>query len=230
MIDPDKPDDTTPPVPEASVTPSAAAEADAAAPAAAEPEIGVPQLKAIIDVLQSEIEDLKNQNLRARADMENLRKRLEKEKEDGAKYAIGKFAADVVNVADNFERAAAAVPPGAAEADVALKSLLDGVTMTEREFIKTLERHGVKRIDPEGEIFNPHRHQAVMETAVEGVANGTIVKVFQPGYLIDDRVLRPAMVVVAKGSKPAAVTPASEPPAAPGGGDPESPDGSAAGT
>ncbi len=180
-------------------------------------EIGVPQLKAIIETLQVDLETLKNQNLRLMADMDNLRKRMEREKEETAKYAIGKFAADVVNVADNFERATNAVPEGAANEDGPLKSLVEGVTMTEREFQNVLERHGVNRLDPGGEAFNPHRHQAVMEVQNTDVAPGTIVQVFQPGYMIADRVLRPAMVVVAKGgvkpgSKPVD-PPAAEPPA-----------------
>ena len=172
---------------------------------AGEPEIGTAQLKAIIQALQTELDSLKNQSLRLLADMDNLRKRMEREKEETAKYAIGKFAADVVNVADNFERATNAVPEGAADEDGPFKSLVEGVTMTEREFQNVLERHGVHRLDPGGEAFNPHKHQAVMEVQNPDVAPGTIVQVFQPGYMIDDRVLRPAMVVVAKGGvKPGA--------------------------
>ena len=183
----------------------------------ADPEIGTAQFKAIIEALQSDLDALKNQNLRLLADMDNLRKRMEREKEETAKYAIGKFAADVVNVADNFERATNAVPEGAADEDGPLKSLVEGVTMTEREFMNVLERHGVHRLDPGGEAFNPHKHQAVMEVQNPDVASGTIVQVFQPGYMIDDRVLRPAMVVVAKGgakpgAKPQEAAP-GEPPA-----------------
>ncbi len=172
---------------------------DARTQAGGEAEIGPAQLKAIIQVLQAELDAAKNQGLRLLADMDNLRKRMEREKEETAKYAIGKFAADVVNVADNFERATNAVPEGAADADGAFKSLVDGVTMTEREFQNVLERHGVHRLDPGGEAFNPHKHQAVMEMQNPDVVPGTIVQVFQPGYMIGDRVLRPAMVVVAKG-------------------------------
>ena len=96
----------------------------------------------------------------------------------------------------------------------ALKTLLDGVTMTESEFIKVLERHGVKRIDPRGQLFNPHQHQAMMERDDPSVPSGTIVQVFQPGYAIDDRVIRPAMVVVAKGGAKASKPANGEPPAA----------------
>ncbi len=178
------------------------------APEAAEPEfeieVGPEQLREIIGVLQAEIDAQKTQILRLAADMDNLRKRTVREKEEAAKYAITKFARDIVGVADNFERAVAAVPQGAAELDPALDSLVEGVSMTERELVNVLERHGVKRINPHGEQFNPHRHQAMMEQQNLDVAPGTILQVYQPGYLIDDRVLRPAMVVVAKGgAKPA---------------------------
>ena len=128
-----------------------------------------------------------------------MRKRVEREKEDTARYAITKFARDVVNVADNFERAVTSVPAEAKADNPALVSLIDGVTLTEREFLNVLERHGVKRVALVGEAFDPHRHQAVMETLDASVAAGTILQVFQPGYLIEDRVLRPAMVVVSTG-------------------------------
>lgn len=203
---PDTPDENMPELPEAANDAADLGAADANPEAA----ISEAQWEEIIKVFQAENEELKARNLRLLADMENMRKRFEKEKDEAMKYAVTKFAGDIVNVADNFERAVGAVPPGAAEADEALKSLIDGVNMTEREFINTLERHGVKRIDPEGEIFNPHRHQAVMETAApDGVANGTIIKVFQSGYMISDRVLRPAMVSVAKGGNGGGKSPAA---------------------
>ena len=116
-----------------------------------------------------------------------------------AKYAITKLARDIVSVGDNFQRAIDAVPAGAAEQDAALKSFLEGVTMTERELLNALERHGIKRMQPLNEPFNPHLHQAVMEIPRSDVPAGTIVQVFQAGYMIEDRVLRPAMVAVAKG-------------------------------
>lgn len=159
----------------------------------------------LIAELRREVSDLKDRVLRAHAEVENIRKRTEREKEDTAKYAITKFARDVLTVGDNFQRALGAVPAGAAEADAALKSLVDGVTLIEREFLSALERHGVKRLEPKGEAFNPHVHQAVMEMPRPDVAAGTVVQVFQSGYTIEDRVLRPAMVVVATGGpKPGA--------------------------
>ncbi len=157
------------------------------------------RLAAEVDTLQGQIADLTDRLLRAHAEMDNIRKRAEREREDTAKYAISKFARDVVTVADNFERAIQAVPAGAADEDGALKSLVEGVSMTEREFLNVLERNGVRRVNPKGEAFNPHLHQAMMEMQNTEVAPGTILEVFQPGYVIEDRVLRPAMVVVAKG-------------------------------
>lgn len=160
---------------------------------------GAAKLAEKVATLETQIADLTDRLLRAHAEMDNLRKRGAKEKEDTAKYAIQKFASDVVNVADNFERAITSVPAGAAAEDTAFKSLLDGVSLTEREFLNVLERHGVRRIAPHGQLFNPHQHQAVMEAQDPSVPPGTIVQVYQNGYAIEDRVLRPAMVVVAKG-------------------------------
>ena len=175
----------------------------------------------IIAVLRAEAADLKDKLLRAHAEVENIRKRSEREKEDTAKYAVSRFARDIVNVGDNFQRAIDAVPPGAAEQDAALKSFLEGVTMTERELLNVLERYGIKRVQPAGEPFNPHLHQAVMEIQRSDVPAGTVVQVFQAGFTIEDRVLRPAMVAVAKGGpKPAqgpdgTAGPATPPPATP---------------
>lgn len=175
------------------------ADAGAAQPAA-EPT-GAETAAADGPTLQAQVDDLTDRLLRAHAEMENLRKRTERDKEDMAKYAISKFAREVVGIGDNLQRAIAAVPAGAADEDPALKALVDGVTMTEREFLNVLERHGVKSIDPSGEPFNPHLHQAMTEIEDKNVAPGTVVQVYQPGYIIEDRVLRPAMVVVAKGGE-----------------------------
>jgi molecular chaperone GrpE len=147
---------------------------------------------------QPEVEDLKDKVLRAHAEMENIRKRAEREKEDAAKYAITKLARDIVGVGDNFQRAIDAVPAGAAEQDPTLKSFLEGVTMTERELLNVLDRHGIKRLQPMNEAFNPHLHQAVTQVPRDDVPAGTIVAVYQAGYTIADRVLRPAMVGIAQ--------------------------------
>lgn len=177
-----------------------------AAGQAAEPQAGPLETaaketphEARIAELEGQIADLTDRLLRSHAEMDNIRKRTEREKTDMAKYAISKFASDMATVGDNFGRAIAALPAGAAEQDPALKGLLDGVMVIEREFLNVLERHGVKRIDPTGEPFNPHLHQAVMEQPNADVPSGTVLQVFQAGYTIEDRVLRPAMVVVSKG-------------------------------
>lgn len=164
----------------------------------------VAPLEARIKELEGQQADLTDRLLRAHAEMDNLRKRMEREKVDGAKYAITKFAVDIVGISDNFQRAIAAVPPGAGDHEGPLKSVVDGVAMMERAFLQVLERHGVRRVDPMGEPFNPNLHQAVMEQDNPEVPAGTVMQVFQLGYMIEDRVLRPAMVVVAKGGvKPA---------------------------
>lgn len=156
-------------------------------------------LAAEVETLQAQIADLTNRLLRAHADLDNVRKRGEREKQETARYAISNFAKDTVGLVDNFQRAMQAVEPEAIEQDPHLKALLDGVAMTEREFINVLERHGVRRTMPKGEPFDPRLHQAVMERQDPSVPNGTVVEVFQSGYTIEDRCLRPAMVVVARG-------------------------------
>lgn len=169
-------------------------------------ELGAEQLKAIIGALQDdlakaneEVTKAKTETLRLVADMDNLRKRTDREKVEIAKFAISKFALDIIDVADNFERAMAAVPAGAAEADPALATLVEGVGMIDVQLKGVLERHGVKRIWPEGEMFNPHLHQPMMQHERPDVPQGTILQVFQAGYIIEERVIRPAVVVTAKG-------------------------------
>ena len=163
-------------------------------------------LQGELDKKSAEAAQKHDSHLRAVAEMENVRRRLEKEKEETARYAISKFAKDILSVGDNFQRAIAAVPKEAVASDPALKTLLDGVVLAEKDFISALERHGVKTIDPAGQPFNPHHHQAVMEREDASVPSGTVLQVFQSGYLIDDRCLRPAMVVVSRGGPKAQKT------------------------
>ena len=192
------------------------------AAAAAEAAAGLPKHNDdLIAELRRELSDLRDKNLRLLADMENLRRRTEDEKASSARYAIQRFATDIVSVGDNFQRAMSAVPAGAADADPALKSLLEGVELTEREFLKVLENHGVKRIVSKGALFSPHFHQPMMQVPKPDVPAGTILEVFQDGYTIGDRLLRAAVVTVAEGGpKPGAAateTPAAvEPPATAG--------------
>src|SRR5262245_26123494 len=156
--------------------------------------------------LAREAEEYKDRWMRGLAEMENLRRRTEREVTDARVYGITQFARDVVVVADNMERALQALDDELrAKADAGVKALLDGVELTERELLKVLEKHGVKRLEPKGQKFDPHRHQAMFEVPDETVPPGTVVQVVQAGYTIGDRVLRPAMVGIAKGGpKPSA--------------------------
>ena len=183
--------------------------------------VSAEQLKAMIAALQGELEKKttelagkQDQYLRAVAETENVRRRLEKEKEETAKYAISKFAKDILSVGDNFQRAIAAVPKDALESDPALRTLLDGVILAERDYRSILERHGIVVDDPVGQSFNPHHHQAVMQQENADVPAGTVLQVFQVGYLIEDRCLRPAMVAVSTGGPKAAKPEAPEAPSA----------------
>src|SRR5215218_3353616 len=177
---------------------------DAAPEAASAPEADP------IAVLEAEKADLKDKLLRLMADMEILRRRTEREIADARTYAVTNFARDMLNVADNIRRAVESVPAETrASADGAFKSFLDGIELTERDLTKTLERHGVKLIEPQGQRFDPNRHQAMFEVPDPEVPTGTVVQVVQSGYVIGDRVLRPALVGVAKGGpKPTAANPA----------------------
>lgn len=151
-----------------------------------------------LEALEVENTDLKDRLIRAVAEMENLRKRTEKEKTDVRKFAISKFAEDLLSVSDTMERAVSAVPTEARESDQ-IKSVVEGIELTQRSLMNIMERHGVQRIEAAGQKFDPNQHQAVMETEDQAVAKGMVIEVAANGYLIGDRVLRPAMVVVSKG-------------------------------
>lgn len=165
-----------------------------------------------IDALKRENADLKDQTLRTLAEMENLRRRTEREVKDAKAYAVASFARDMLSVSDNLRRALDAVPQETRDtADAALQALLEGVGMTEREMLNQLEKHGVRPISPEGEKFDPNFHQAMFEVPTTEVPNGTVVQVMQTGFVIGERVLRPAMVGVAKGAKAAKPSSPGEP-------------------
>jgi molecular chaperone GrpE len=150
--------------------------------------------------LLKENEELKDRGLRAAADMENLRRRTAREIQDARSYAVANFARDMLSVSDNLRRALEAIPAESkAGGDAGFSALIEGVEMTERSMLSTLERHGVKKLEPEGERFDPNFHQAIFEVPNAEVAANTVVTVIQPGYSIGDRILRPAMVGVAKG-------------------------------
>ena len=153
-----------------------------------------------VALLEAEKNDLKDKFLRVMADMENLRRRTEREVADARAYAVANFARDMLNVADNVRRGIETVSDEArASAEGAFKGLIEGIDLTERDLLKILERHGVKKLDPMGQKFDPHLHQAMFEVPNPDVASGTVVQVVQPGFVIGERVLRPALVGVAKG-------------------------------
>src|SRR5579871_1631245 len=154
---------------------------------------------AVLEALRAEIEALKDQRLRALAEAENIRRRAEREKSEASQYAVTKFARDMLGIADNFSRALAACPPAAREAaDPQIKAVLDGVEATDRQLLATLERYGVKPVDTADGKFDPNLHQAIAEVPGNGKPPGSIVDVVQSGFMIGDRLLRPAMVTVAR--------------------------------
>jgi len=171
-------DAAAPPEASASASPSAAQQGDPAALAA----------------------ELKDRLLRTLAEMENLRKRTEREVTDARLYGAASFARDLLGVADNMRRALDAVSPELrASAEAGVKALIDGVELTERELLKALEKNGVRQFSPRGEKFDPNVHQAMFEVPNPTVPAGSVVEVVAPGYMIGERVLRPAMVGVSKG-------------------------------
>ncbi len=184
------------------------------AAAAAEPVVSKPYVmpddpeEGSVEALTREVAEAKDKVLRTLAEMENLRRRTTREVADARAYGISSFARDVLDIADNLQRALDAVPAEAREAaDPGLKALIEGVELTERSLHSTLEKNGVKKFDPTGEKFDPNFQQAMYEVPDASVPTGTVVQVVQAGYKIGERILRPALVGVAKGGpKPAPTT------------------------
>jgi molecular chaperone GrpE len=166
-----------------------------------------PQADEALEAALRESAELKDKVLRTLAEMENLRRRTEREVADARTYGIASFARDVLGIADNMQRALdAAQQELSGSTDPGVKTLLEGVELTERELLKALERNGVKRFDPQGEKFDPNLHQAMYEVPDESVPSGMVMQVIQPGYMISERILRPALVAVSKGgSRPLTV-------------------------
>ena len=153
-----------------------------------------------MELLVKEATESRDKMLRTLAEMENLRKRTAKEVADARAYGITGFARDVLDIADNLQRALDAVPSETREsADPMLKALIEGVELTERSLLNALEKNGVRKFDPLGGKFDPNFQQAMYEVPDASVPAGTVVQVIQAGYMIGDRVLRPALVAVAKG-------------------------------
>jgi len=169
-----------------------------------------------VEALTREVAEARDKMLRTLAEMENLRQRTRREVSDAKTYGITGFARDVLDIADNLQRALDAVPAEArAAADPGLKALIEGVELTERSLLNALEKNGVKKFDPTGEKFDPNFQQAMYEVPDPSVPSGTVVQVVQAGYTIGERVLRPALVGVSKGGAKAA-------PAAANGNEPDS--------
>jgi molecular chaperone GrpE len=174
--------------------------------AAAEPVVSKPYVmpddpeEGSVEALTREVAEAKDKVLRTLAEMENLRRRTAREVADARSYGIAAFARDVLDIADNLQRALDAVPKEAREAaDPGLKALIEGVELTERSLHSALEKNGVKKFDPTGEKFDPNFQQAMYEVPDASVPAGTVVQVAQAGYTLGDRVLRPALVGVSKG-------------------------------
>lgn len=190
---PETPEDTLPqggPTPDAGPVEAEDVPGDEAADGASPEEV--------IAALREENEQLKQDYLRALAEAQNAGRLADKRIKDNAKYALSNFIKELLPVADNLSRALSAASPEA-RADQTVNTLAVGVEMTEKELMGALEKHGVSRFKSEGEPFDPHRHQAMQEVEKTDVPAGTVVQVYQDGYMIADRLLRPAMVVVSRG-------------------------------
>ncbi|CAN7241367.1 nucleotide exchange factor GrpE [Pararhizobium sp. LjRoot238] len=189
-------DDTNKHAADANAAEEAAVNADAAAEqveaAAVEPDP--------LEVARAEAADYRDRYLRLAAEMDNLRRRTARDVKDAKSYSVAGFARDMLAVSDNLRRALDAIPTEARQAgDAGFNALVEGVEMTERAMLSALERHGVQKLEPVGQKFDPNFHQAMFEVPNTEVPNNTVVQVVQDGYTIGERVLRPAMVGVAKG-------------------------------
>ena len=155
-----------------------------------------------ITELEKQLAEMKDRALREMADAENTRRRAQKDREETSKYAVGNFAKEILNVSDNFRRAIDAAPKD--NIDPAVKNLIEGIDATERQLQSTLDRFGIKKIEPIGQPFDPHFHRVMLEVDTKEHPPGTVVQVLQAGYMIFDRLLREALVAVAKGASEAA--------------------------
>ena len=164
---------------------------------------------AVIGGLQDELDKAKDQMIRAVAEAENTRRRAAKEREDKRKFAITGFAKDLLAVSDNLRRALEAIPEELLNDQPQVKNLVDGIEATERELLRSFEKNGIVKVEPKEEIFNPNMHEVMFEAPGTGKPAGTIIQIMEPGYMLHDRLLRPARVGVAKddGTNPPAGNP-----------------------
>jgi molecular chaperone GrpE len=186
----------------------------AAAPSSSVAEEAPVEALSAVDRLaaaEAEIARLKDDYLRALAEVENVRRRAARDRQEASQYAVSSFARDLLSVADNLQRALGSVAEEARMQDPALDALMSGVEMTEKELLTVLDRYGVKRIAADGETFDPHVHEALYEIPDASVPHGTVLQVVQPGYTIHDRTLRPARVGIARGGPKPGAQPAAEP-------------------
>ena len=154
----------------------------------------------IIDKLNEEISSLKDQRLRAIAELENFRKRAEKDQSDALKYGISNFAKEIINISDNIERAQSSIPEEAKNNET-IKPVIEGIDLIAQSVVTTFEKIGIKKIESLNEKFDHNLHQAMMEIENDDLEPGTIVQELIPGYTLHDRLLRPAMVGVSKKPK-----------------------------
>jgi molecular chaperone GrpE len=168
---------------------------------AATPEDNVETLmtpEAQIMALHTELLEAKDRTMRALADAENTRKRAIKDRNDAGNFAIANFARDLLGFSDNFKRALEAIPDDLKDIDPRLESVTEGLSAMRRELSSTFDRHGITKIEPLDEMFNPNFHEVMFETPLPGKQNGQIIQVIEPGYVIKDRLLRAAKVGLAK--------------------------------
>jgi molecular chaperone GrpE len=171
----------------------------APAPAPEAPQLDTQPADDALAKAQAEVAELKDRLLRTAAESENLRKRMEREKEDALKYGAAKFSKDILTVADNLRRALESTPKAEGEAAEAVRNFVVGIEATERELLSVFERHGITRIDPKGQRFDPNQHQAMFEVQDPTQPAGVVVQVIAAGYMQHGRLLRAAMVGVSKG-------------------------------
>jgi molecular chaperone GrpE len=170
-----------------------------------------------VALLEGEVASLKDQLLRAMAETENVRRRAQREREDGAKYAAAAVVKDLLGVGDNLQRALESVPEELAAENEQVANLRLGVEMTRKELLSVFERHNIRTIDPLGEKLDPHLHEAMFEMEDPDKPAGTVVQVIQVGYRLHDRLLRPARVGISKGGAKAAPADAGDKGPEPGG-------------
>jgi len=200
--EPDSPHPENPPEQAASDGSTSAGAAPPDSTEGAEAPDGVESPWGSDNPLEAEIADLKDKLLRSLAENENQIRRARRDREDATKYAAANFARDMLSVADNMSRALVAIPDSLNQEDPAIKGFVDGIELTERELLSTLERHGIKKLSPLGEKFDHDHHEALFEVPTNDAEPGTVMQVVEEGYIIHDRLLRAARVGVSKALAP----------------------------